>query len=359
MNQAFSLSRPGAPWARCAFGLLILRLSAALQAASPMNGAGSSAAHPVYRIWDEQYAKTGGAPLNYDPAGSSAGLKKIAAHQVDFGASDIAPAKDALAKANLVFFPTVVTGVVPVVNLPKEGGPLVLNGETLARIFAGRITRWDAPEIKALNKGRSLPDKAIQVLVRSDGSGTTYHFSTYLSQVDEGWKRSRGAAPLLPWPPGFKAVKGSQGMADGVKATPGAIGYVDYNYVLEDHLTAVALKNAAGNTVQAGPESFRAALLTSPWMQGGDFAQPLTNQPGSGSWPITMGTFVVLPRVTEHPEKTVPVLRFFTWAFMHGDDLAKKVNFVRLPNAIQAKAFKAIAQVVDKKGTPLGVDGLR
>ena len=334
--------------------------SLGLQAAETMTGAGSSAAHPVYRIWGEQFKKSGGADLVYDPVGSSAGLQKIRARQVDFGATDVAPKSEELARDNLVLFPTVITGVVPVVNLPKvESGKLVLNGEVLARIFAGEITRWDAPEIHALNPQLALPAKPIAAVVRSDGSGTTYNFTDYLAKVSPAWKQKMGVATSMKWPEGFVAVKGSKGVVEAVQTTPGSIGYVDYNYVVESKLKAVALKNADGTVVEPGPQTFQGALSRSPWMHGGDFTQTLTNQPGHDSWPITMGTFVVMPRVADHPERAIPVIRFFTWAFMHGDDLTKRVNFVRLPNSIQAKSFRAIASIVDRAGTPIGVDSLK
>ncbi len=338
----------------------LLLASTGLWAAEPMSGAGSSAAHPVYRIWAEQFKKAGGAELAYDPAGSSAGLQKIRARQVDFGATDVAPKSEELARDNLVLFPTVISGVVPVVNLPKvEGGKLVLTGDVLARIFAGEIGHWDAADIRALNPGLALPAKPIAVVVRSDGSGTTYNFTDYLAKVSPAWKQKMGVGTAMKWPEGVVAAKGSKGVVEAVQATAGSIGYVDYNYVVEHKLKAVALKNAEGAVVEPGPQSFQNALLQSPWMQGGDFTQTLTNQPGRDSWPITMGTFVVMPRVADRPERAVPVIRFFTWAFIHGDDLAKKVNFVRLPNSIQAKSFRAIASIVDRRGTPIGVDSLR
>lgn len=338
----------------------LLLAPAIARAVEPMNGAGSSAAHPVYRIWAEQYKKAGGAELAYDPAGSSAGLQRIRSRQVDFGATDVAPKSEDLARDGLVLFPTVITGVVPVVNLPKvDGGRLVLTGEVLARIFAGEVTHWDAPEIRALNPGLALPAKPIAVVVRSDGSGTTYNFSDYLAKVSPAWKQKLGVGTAIKWPAGVVPAKGSKGVVEAVQATPASIGYVDYNYVVENKLKPVALKNAEGAVVEAGPQTFHNALLQSAWMQGGDFTQTLTNLPGRDSWPITMGTFVVMPRVADKPASAMPVIRFFTWAFLHGDDLAKQVNFVRLPTTIQAKSYRAIASIVDRNGAPIGVGALR
>lgn len=349
---------------RCSLGkfflLAVMTLPPAIaSAAEAMSGAGSSAAYPVYKIWAEQFKASGGADLNYDPAGSAAGLQKVAARQVDFGASDVAPKSEQLARDKLVLFPTVITGVVPVVKLPKlEGAPLVLDSEVLARIFLGEIKQWDAPEIRALNPKLQLPAKAIVPIVRADGSGTTYNFADYLAKVSPAWKQRMGVATSLKWPDGFVAVKGSKGVAEAVQKTSGGIAYIDYNYVLDNKLTPVSLKNAEGTVVEANPSNFNNALTQSAWLQNGDFTQTLTNLPGGKSWPITMGTFVIMPRVAEHPERAIPVIRFFTWAFTHGDELTGKVNFVRLPNAIQAKSFRAIAEIVDGKGTPIGVAGL-
>lgn len=337
--------------------LLVILLSSSVARADTFSGAGSSAAAPVYRAWAAVYARSGGLPLSYDPVGSSAGIKRITARETDFGASDVAPSPADLAKAGLVVFPTVITGAVPVVNLPKiEPGQLVLNGDVLARIFLGEITRWDAPEIKALNPKINLPSMTIAVVVRADGSGTTYNFSDYLAKVSATWQKRMGVSTSMKWPANFAGVKGSDGIVAKVAATNGAMGYVDYNYVVENKLNYVRLINAAGAVVSPSPGSFRAALRVSPW-QKGDFSKTLTNQSGKESWPITMGTFVLLPKVADHPEQTVRAIQFFTWAFLHGDALANRINFVRLPDLVQAKAFRTLAEVVDHNGNPIGLEG--
>lgn len=330
-----------------------------LIAAEPMTGAGSSAAYPIYKLWADQLKREGGFVLNYDPVGSSAGVERARARQADFGATDVALKSEQLAKDNLILFPTVITGAVPVINLPKMEKPLVLDGPTLARIFLGEIEHWDAPEIRALNPGLSLPAKPIVAVVRSDGSGTTYNFADYLAKVSPAWKQKMGVATNLKWPASFTSVKGSKGVAEAVKSTPGSISYVDYNYVLDYKLTGAAMKNADGAIVEAGPYTFREALAQSVWKQTGDFTQTLTNQTGKSSWPITMGTFIVMPRVSNNPERTIQVTRFFTEAFMRGDDLAKQANFVRLPSIIQGKAFRVISEIVDAKGVPIGINSLR
>lgn len=328
--------------------------------AETIAGAGSSAAFPVYSNWAQLYARERGVQLHYEPVGSSAGVKKITARETDFGASDVVPKAEELAKGNLVVIPTVITGVVPIYNLPRLGnGQIVLTGDVLARIFMGEVTRWDAKEIRELNPNLALPAMPILPVVRSDGSGTTYNFSGYLSKVSPAWRSRLGTATSLKWPQNFAAEKGSQGVVDKVAATVGTIGYVDYNYVVDNHLSHAQMKNAEGMVVAPGPETFAAALKVSSWQKQGDFNQTLTNQTGKQSWPITMGTFVLLPRVASDPDKAAQVIRFFTWAFMRGDGLANRLHFVRLPDAVQGKAFRALTEVVDREGKSIGYRSLQ
>ena len=319
-----------------------------------IHGGGSSAAHPVYRVWAEEYARNGGRALRYEPSGSSAGLKSARERRSDFGASDIAPSQHDCERDGLVVVPTAITGAVPVVNLPRFSGQrLVLDGDLLAAIFLGQIRKWNDARIQALNPSVRLPDLSIERIVRSDGSGTTFHFSDYLSRVSPDWKRQLGAGAMLNWPSGTLSAIGSQGVVDRLVATPGGIAYVDYNYVVEHALSAVALRVADGSVIEAGPHAFRSALLSSAWLRSGDFTQTLTHQSGKGAWPITMGTFVVLPRVAERAERTGAVIRFLTWAFLHGDNLVGRAHFVRLPDLVQAKAYRALAEVRDPHGAPL------
>jgi len=329
---------------------------AAAEPAPPVVGAGSSAAFPVYRAWAEQYSAAGGTALQYDPAGSSAGLKRIRAREVDFGASDVAPSAAELERDGLVVFPTVITGVIPVFNLPKIGqSPLVLDGATLAAIFAGDIASWDDARLRRLNPGLALPAQPIVAVDRADGSGTTYNFSRYLAGVDTGWQQRMGVGTKLPWPARFTAVKGSRAVAETVAATPGSIGYVDFNYVAEHALGAARMRLADGSTVDGTPNAFKTALMHSAWWTRGDFTQPLTGIAAAGAWPITMGTFVVMPRVAADPARTLAALRLFLWAFNYGDETANRVRFVRLPDTVQAKAFRAMAQIRDRDGVPLAV----
>lgn len=334
-------------------------LASQAQAGEAISGAGSSAAYPVYKAWAEQYSRANATALNYDPAGSSAGLKKIRSREIDFGATDVAPSAEELLRDDLVMFPTVVTGAVPVFNLPKiRSGALILDGELLAGIFSGKITQWNDPLVQQRNPGLSLPALPIKPVVRADGSGTTYHFSDYLTRVNKPWQQQMGAGTTLTWPAEFTAVKGSRGVAQAVLGTPGSIGYVDYNYIVEYQLNAAQMQLADGSLVEAGPGSFRKALMRSDWLGKGDFTRPLTNISGRGCWPITMGTFIVMPRIASNPARAQAAIRFFTWAFVSGDELANRVNFVRLPDTIQAKAYRALADIRDRQGMPIGAGEL-
>jgi phosphate transport system substrate-binding protein len=338
--------------------LLVAVFSRHVGAADSLTGAGSSAAAPVYRIWAEEYLKKGGEPIGYDPVGSGSGMKKIKRREVDFGASDVIAPTNELAKDDMVMFPTVISGVVPVVNIPRLSTPLKLSGEVLAGIFLGEITHWNAPELARLNPGENLPNLLIQVVCRSDGSGTTYHFSDYLAKVSAAWKTRYGVANVHPWPASFVAVRGSKEVSRTVRNTPGAIGYIDYNYVVEDGLTGTEVRNAAGRFITASTESFMSAVGRSPWFSEGDFSRTLTNLDGDGTWPITMGTYVAVPRIASDSKRSARVLHFFTWAFANGNALAKQAKFVPLPERVQAKAFREISAIKGSKGEPIGLESL-
>ncbi|MBC7917937.1 MAG: phosphate ABC transporter substrate-binding protein PstS [Rhodoferax sp.] len=317
----------------------------------PIRGAGSSAAAPIYQNWNREFQKTGGAALSFDAVGSSNGMKRIRAREVDFGATDVPPSDDELAKEGLVLLPVAITGITPVVNLPRVADQqLRMSGEVLARIFLGELTQWNAPEIAALNPGVPLPDMAIKVIVRSDGSGTTYNFADYLAKVSPSWKDKIGVKTSLQWPAAFIAVKGSDGVVKAMKETSGAIGYIDYGYTRENRLATVQMKNLDGEFARASSASFRSALLNSDWAGKGAFTTPLTQRPGKGVWPITMGTFAVIPQVVDQIEKVIPVVNFFTWALIKGDASVQESNFVRLPDRVQGLAFKAISSIKDKSG---------
>ncbi|MGA8786675.1 MAG: phosphate ABC transporter substrate-binding protein PstS [Polaromonas sp.] len=328
-----------------------------LSGAETLSGAGSSAAAPVYRAWATAYGRTQDFQLAYEPVGSTAGLKKIRGREVGFGASDVAPPEQELTKDGLVLVPTFVTGAVPIVNLPKIGsGKLRLSGEVLAGIFLGEIMRWNAPEIQRLNSGLALPDLPIKPVVRSDGSGTTYYFTDYLSKISPSWKDKIGTKTAVAWPTLFIGAKGSDGVAKAVRETAGAIGYIDFNYVADFGLNPVQLRNAAGEFVAPGVDGFRSALRASAWFGSGDFHASLANLPGRNSWPITMGSFILVPKLSDKSAETIQALRFFLWALLKGDQVVEGMSFVRLPDKIQALAFKALSSVTDRQGKPIGLE---
>ncbi len=338
-----------------AASIAVLAVSASSFAAEAINAAGSSAAAPVYKIWATEYARGQGTTLAYDAVGSGAGMARINKREVDFGASDVIASAADLKKNDLVMFPTVITGVVPVVNLPHVGpNQLRLTGDVLARIFLGQVTQWDAPEIVALNPGVKLPNRAIRLVVRADGSGTTYHFSDYLGRANAAWKQQRGTAARFDWQAGALAVKGSAAVSEAVRATPDSIAYIDYNYLVDDGLAGVSMKNADGQFVAAGVDGFRDAVMHSPWYTQGDFSTELNEQPGAKTWPITMGTYVAIPRVALQADRTERALRFITWAYLHGDALARQAKFVPLPEKVQASAYREIAKVSNSNGELLG-----
>ena len=332
-------------------------LSGAAHAAESQSitGAGSSAAAPVYKIWGSEYAKARGATLDYAPVGSGAGMAKINKHEVDFGASDVIASAADLKKNDLVMFPTVITGVVPIVNIAKIGpGQLHLTGELMGRIFLGQVTQWDAPEIKALNPGVKLPNRAIHVVARADGSGTTYHFSDYLTRTSPAWKAKYGVSSHFDWPAGTITVKGSGEIAKTVLATEDSISYIDYNYVIDDDLTGVSVKNADGQWVTASVDAFHQAVMHSTWYSVGDFSTEINDLPGSGTWPITMGTYIAVPRVAVAGDRAERTLRFLTWAYLNGDALARQAKFVPLPERVQASAYREISRVMSASGEMLG-----
>ncbi len=340
---------------RAALALGLVWMAAA-STAQTFTGAGSSAAAPIYRSWAVAYEKAKGPKLAYESAGSSAGLRKIKASEVGYGATDVAPSRAELEQDGLAVFPIAITGIAPVVNLPKiTEGQLRLNGSVLARIFMGQISVWNAPEIAQLNPGLALPNLPIKVIVRGDGSGSTYNFADYLAKVHPAWKASFGVQTVITWPQQFMAVRGSEGVAKAVRETVGGIAYVDFAYVKEFKLVTSQLANQSGEYLAPSNEGFRAALAASDWNRSGDFSTTLTDMPGRGVWPITMGTFAVVPLVSTKPQETLPALKFLAWSLVHGDKLVQDNSFVRLPTRVQATAFKIIASVKDQAGNPIGM----
>lgn len=332
----------------------VLAWFAAQAGAVDISGAGSSAAKPLYAAWGQAYAAATKDAVNYDPIGSSAGLKKMKEHGVDFGATDVALSREEGAKDNLICFPTSVSGVVPFVNIPGvKPGKLNLSGPVLAAIFMGKIKNWNDREIAALNAGRDLPNLPIRPVVRQDGSGTTYNFSDYLSRVSADWKTRFGTSLQIQWPGDALPAQGSDGVIKTVGATAGAIGYTDYSYILLQQLSYVKMQNRQGAFVEPSYAGFTAALSNSDWKTQARFEEMLNDKPGNESWPITAGTFVLLPKVTNTPEKTTAALKFFTWGFQHGDEIARKNGYVRLNDSLQARIFSDLTQITDAKGNKL------
>lgn len=319
-----------------------------------ITGAGSSAASPLYKKWAEAFKEKTGITLEYQPVGSSAGIKQIKAKSIDFGASDVALSAADLKKDKLIQFPSAISGVVPVINIPGiKSAELHLTGAALAGIFSRRITRWNDDEIHALNPNLKLPNRAIEVVVRQDGSGTTYSFTDYLSKVSKDWQLAYGKNFSIAWHKELIQVKGSSGIVTQVKKSVYSIGYVDFNYVLQDKLDYVQLQNRDGFFLSPSALSFAAALNASGWKKTGRFEEMLTNQAGANVWPISMGTFIIMPQNTGNTDRTTAALQFFTWAFMSGDQLVKSVDFVRLPDHIQARVFREMTTVADHRGKPL------
>lgn len=337
---------------RFVFPLALFISSSAM--AAGISGAGSSAAAPLYQKWASAFSEKTAVTIAYQAAGSSAGIKQIKERSVDFGASDVALSAADLKKEKLIQFPSAISGVVPVINLPGiKAGQLRLSGEILAHIFSRKITQWNAQEISALNPHLQLPIRAIQVVVRQDGSGTTYSFTDYLSKIDTEWRLGYGKNFSIAWQPDLIRVKGSSGVVAQVKKTAYAIGYVDFNYVVQDKLDYVQLKNRDGFFVAPGAASFAAALNASGWKKTGRFDEMLTDQAGNDVWPISMGTFILMPQNSAHPERTINALKFFSWAFMSGDHFVNSVDFVRLPDQVQARVFNVMTTVADQAGKPL------
>ena len=299
-----------------------------------INGAGSTFAYPIFSKWASAYHKATGIQLNYQSIGSGGGIKQIKARTVDFGASD-APLEPAeLDQHGLVQWPQVMGGVVPVVNVPGVlPGALKLDAGTLADIFLGRITTWNDARLVALNPDLDLPDLKITVVHRSDGSGTTFIFTDYLSKVSADWKSRVGTAKAVSWPAGVGG-KGNEGVASYVSRIRGAIGYVEYAYAVQNRMPHARLRNRDGNYVAPSSGSFQAAAAGADWAHAEGFYLLLTDQPGERSWPITGATFVLVYKEAKNPERAAAVLKFFDWALRHGQEMADELHYVAMPDGV-------------------------
>lgn len=324
-------------------------------AAFTITGAGASFPQPIYAKWAGQFKSTTGGQVNYQSIGSSGGIKQIQANTVDFGASDAPLSKEELDKSGLIQFPTVIGGVVPVVNIDGvQPGQLKLDGTTLANIYLGKITKWNDAAITALNPGVTLPDAPITTIFRSDGSGTTFNFTSYLGAVSPEWKAGPGVDKSIKWPTAATGAggKGNEGVASNVTRAKNSIGYVEYAYAKQNNMAHTQLKNAAGNFVQPSAESF-AAAGNADWKNTPGFNIVLTNQADANAWPISAATFILVHKNPTNPENVKNTLKFFDWAYTGGDEAAKSLDFV--PFSAESKAiFRASwNEVVGKDGKPL------
>ncbi|HLX06807.1 MAG TPA: phosphate ABC transporter substrate-binding protein PstS [Thermoanaerobaculia bacterium] len=315
-----------------AAALVLATATAALPAvATDISGAGATFPYPVYAKWAEAYKAKTGVAMNYQSIGSGGGIKQIEAKTVDFGASDKPLEPKELDANGLLQFPMIMGGVVPVVNVEGIGpGQVKLSGTLLAEIYLGKVKKWDDPAIKALNPGLKLPDRAISVVHRSDGSGTTFIFTHYLSEVSPEWKKSVGEDASVAWPVGVGG-KGNEGVASYASRINGAIGYVEYAYALQNKLAFVLMQNKAGKFAKPSAESFQAAAANADWAKAPGFYLLLTNQPGADSWPITGASFILLYKNPPKPEATREVLAFFNWAYHNGSQLASQLDYVPIP----------------------------
>ncbi len=323
-------------------------LPAMVAHAQDVTGAGASFPAPIYAKWADAYNKATGARINYQSVGSGAGMKQIEAKTVDFGASDAPLTDEALAKSGLVQFPTVIGGVVPVVDIKGIApGQLKLTGAVLGDIFLGKLVKWNDPAISALNPGVSLPDAQIAVVRRADGSGTSFNFTNYLSKVNPEWKTKVGEGTAVNWPTGAGG-KGNEGVSAFVQRLPNSIGYVEYAYAKQNKMSYVMLKNAAGNFVAPDDATFKAAAANADWSKS--FYQVLTEQPGKDSWPITAATFIMMHKLQDKPVNATNTLKFFDWAYTRGDAMATELEYVPLPDALKALARKQWGEIKDASG---------
>ncbi len=316
-----------------AFGLM-LGLAVPVAHAADISGAGSTFAFPIFSKWADLYKKETGNGLNYQSIGSGAGIKQIQAKTVTFGASDAPLTAEELKKAGLVQWPMVIGGIVPVVNLEGiKPGELMLDGPTLANIFLGTIKKWDDAAIKKLNPSLTLPATAITVVRRSDGSGTTFNFTDYLSKVSATWKADVGAGASIEWPVGVGA-KGNDGVAGNVGQTKNAIGYVEYAYAKQNKMTYVNLINKAGKTVSPTIAAFQSAAANADWANSPGYYQILTEQAGEQSWPITAATFILMHVTPKDADASAEAVKFFTWAFKSGDKTAEELDYIPMPASV-------------------------
>jgi len=322
-----------------------------LAAAQDVTGAGATFPAPLYAKWAADYNKATGVKINYQSVGSGAGIKQIDAKTVAFGASDMPLKDEELAKKGQMQFPTVIGGVVPVVNIKGiSAGQLKLNGQVLGDIYLGKITKWNDAAVKALNPSLALPDAAIAVVRRADGSGTSFIFTNYLSKVNAEWKTKVGEGTAVNWPTGAGG-KGNEGVAAFVGRLPNSLGYVEYAYVKQNKMTYAMMQNSAGNFVAPDDTAFKAAAAGADWSKS--FYQILTNQPGKDSWPLTGATFILMHKVQDKPAEAASTLKFFDWAYKNGDKTADDLDYVPMPASVKTQIQKAWGEIKDASGKPV------
>jgi phosphate transport system substrate-binding protein len=341
-------------WTSLAAAGLIAAAAFGTANAADISGAGATFPYPIYAKWADSYKKETGNGLNYQSIGSGGGIKQIKAKTVTFGASDAPLPGKELDEAGLAQFPMVMGGIVPVVNLDGiKPGELVIDGPTLSKIFLGDIKKWNDPAIAKLNAQVKLPDQAIAIVHRSDGSGTTYNFTYYLSDVSADWKTKVGTNTAVQWPAGIGA-KGNEGVANNVANTKGSVGYVEYAYALQNKLTYTKMVNKAGKTVTPTAEAFQAAAANADWNSQPGFGVILANQPGDNSWPMTAATWILIYKQPTDAAATGEALKFFAWAYKKGAATAQELDYVPMPAKVvkDVEAYWA-KEIKDSSGKPL------
>ncbi|MEO8715254.1 MAG: phosphate ABC transporter substrate-binding protein PstS [Acetobacteraceae bacterium] len=313
------------------------------RAQQQITGAGSTFVYPVLSKWSAEYAKLKGVQINYQSIGSGGGIAQIKAGTVDFGATDAPLTPTDLQAAGLAQFPVIIGGIVPVVNLAGvKAGEIKLTGAALADIYLGKVKKWNDAEIAKLNAGVKLPDENIYVVHRSDGSGTTYNFVDFLSKVSPDWKQKIGIGTSVAWPTGVGG-KGNEGVAAYVERIKGAIGYVEYAYVIQNKMTYALVENAAGDYPAPSVAAFQAAAASADWKSAQDFDLVMTNAPGKGAYPIAASTFVLMHTTPKNRAASKAALDFFTWSLEHGQSLAESLDYVPLPPALVSQVGGYVA----------------
>ena len=332
----------------------LILAAASLAQATDLTGAGATFPYPIYAKWADAYKKQTGIGLNYQSIGSGGGIKQIKAGTVNFGASDMPLKPEDLRESGLTQFPTVMGGVVPVYNLEGIGaGKLKFTPKVLADIFLDKIKKWNDPAIAALNPGVALPDASISVVHRSDGSGTTFIFTNYLSKVSPEWKSKVGENTSVQWPTGVGG-KGNEGVAQYVQRIKGSLGYVEYAYALQNKMTYALLQNKEGSFVAPSEASFKAAAANAKWDMDKGFYEILTDEPGKESWPISGATFILMHKFQQDPEKAKEVLNFFKWAYENGDKMATDLDYIPMPGTV-VKMIKTswTKNIMDSSAKPI------